>query len=143
MEFNKRNGWILHQGWGNRGCMDRLGKEMLESSAMERDLGILVDGKLDMSQQCPGTRRANPVLGGASGTASQPDDGIQCKIHKFEDDTKVGEEADKSEGFADGLLTDWKRADTNLVKFKQREEREEGLLCLGEHYLQHQERTGT
>lgn len=64
-----------------------------------------------------------------------PDDEIQCKIHKFEDDTKVGEEADKLEGFADGLLIDWKRADRNLVKFKQREEREEGLLCLGEHYL--------
>ncbi|KAJ7403349.1 homeobox protein HMX1-like protein [Pitangus sulphuratus] len=32
-KFNKGKCWILHLGWGNTGCMDRLGNEMLESSA--------------------------------------------------------------------------------------------------------------
>ncbi|KAJ7404212.1 hypothetical protein BTVI_73357 [Pitangus sulphuratus] len=37
MKFNKGKCWILYLGWDNPGCMDRLGKDMLESSAMERD----------------------------------------------------------------------------------------------------------
>ncbi|KAJ7421200.1 hypothetical protein WISP_43811 [Willisornis vidua] len=34
---------------GNPGCTHRLGNEMLASSAMERDLGVLVDGKLNVA----------------------------------------------------------------------------------------------
>ncbi|KAJ7426053.1 hypothetical protein WISP_19479 [Willisornis vidua] len=43
-------------GMGNPGCSYRLANEMLESSAMERDLGVLVNGKVDMSEQCPGSQ---------------------------------------------------------------------------------------
>lgn len=35
----------------------------LKSRAVERDLGDLAGGKLDLSQQCPGAQRANHVLG--------------------------------------------------------------------------------
>ncbi|KAJ7422856.1 hypothetical protein BTVI_12069 [Pitangus sulphuratus] len=76
MKFKKR--CILHLGWGNLGCMDRLGNEMLESGAVERDLVVLVDGKLKTSlheasgeeKSCPGSQNSQPCPGGASGKAS-------------------------------------------------------------------------
>ncbi|KAJ7395221.1 hypothetical protein BTVI_157736 [Pitangus sulphuratus] len=49
LNFNKGKCWILlHLGWGNRGCTQRLGNEMLERSATERDLGVLVNDKLNV-----------------------------------------------------------------------------------------------
>ena len=52
MKFNKEKCWILHLHWGNPGCSSRLGDKRLECNSAERDLEVLVDGKVKMSQQC-------------------------------------------------------------------------------------------
>jgi len=51
MKFNMSKCWILHLGWANPGYTFKLGAERLDDSSAERDLGVCIDGKLNVSQQ--------------------------------------------------------------------------------------------
>ncbi|KAF7238277.1 hypothetical protein EYD10_15003 [Varanus komodoensis] len=64
MAFNVDKCKVLHLGHRNSCHKYRLGDKWLESSTCERDLGVLVDCRLNMSQQCDAVvKRANATLG--------------------------------------------------------------------------------
>ena len=52
LKFSKAKCKVLHFGQGDYQYEHRLGDEWMENSPVEKDLRILVDEKLDMSQQC-------------------------------------------------------------------------------------------
>ena len=63
MRLNKVQCWVLHLGHNNPMQCYRLGEEWLESCLAEKDLGVLVNRRLNMSQQCSHiAKKGNSIL---------------------------------------------------------------------------------
>ena len=63
MRFNKAKCWVLHFDHDNPMQHYRLGDEWLDNREKERDLGVLVDVRLNMSRRCAQVaKRANSIL---------------------------------------------------------------------------------
>jgi len=64
MRLNKTKSKILDLGWGNLWYQYRLGHDVVETSPAEKDLGVMVDEKLDMTWQCVlSAQKAKCILG--------------------------------------------------------------------------------
>ena len=76
---------------GNPRYVYRLGEEFLESSPVEKDLGVLVSERLDMNQQCvTSDQKANSILGCINrGMAAERERGLTFLLHPCEVPSEV------------------------------------------------------
>ncbi|KAK4815390.1 hypothetical protein QYF61_001378, partial [Mycteria americana] len=63
IKLNKDECKVLHLGWHNQRAQYRLGSVWLGSSLAERDLGVVVDNKLNTSPCAAAATKANWILG--------------------------------------------------------------------------------
>jgi len=62
LKFNKAKSQVLHLVWENPKHSYRLGGEWLESSPEEKNLGVLVEERFNMSWQCAlAAQKANHI----------------------------------------------------------------------------------
>ncbi|GAB0182112.1 cAMP-dependent protein kinase inhibitor alpha [Grus japonensis] len=91
---------VLHLGRNNPKHQYRLGVDLLGSSAVEKDLGVLVDNKLSMSQQCAFVAKKAKGLILFNFFINNLVDGTECPLSKFAGNSKLGVVSDTPEGHA-------------------------------------------
>ncbi|CAM4609502.1 unnamed protein product [Lepidochelys olivacea] len=83
MKFNSEKCKVMHLGINNKNFSYKLGTHQLEVTEEEKDLGVLVDHRMTMSQQCDtAVKKANAVLGCIRRGVSSRDKEVLVPLYK-------------------------------------------------------------